>query len=89
MSRRPGNLGVKKIIADPVLSPVGHGAVNAICRYRKFREWYPDMPVFFGAGNVTELMDADSIGAECAACRHRHGGGRQRAVHHRGQPEDD
>jgi dihydropteroate synthase-like protein len=54
--------GVKKIIADPVLSPVGHGAVNAICRYRKFREWYPDMPVFFGAGNVTELMDADSIG---------------------------
>ncbi|OPY26410.1 MAG: methyltetrahydrofolate:corrinoid/iron-sulfur protein methyltransferase [Methanocella sp. PtaU1.Bin125] len=55
-------LGVKKVIADPVLSPVGHGAVKAICRYRKFREWYPDTPVFFGVGNVTELMDADSIG---------------------------
>ncbi len=54
--------GVSNIIADPVLSPLGHGMVNAICRYRKFREWYPEMPVFFGAGNVTELIDADSIG---------------------------
>ncbi len=54
--------GVKNIIADPVLSPAGHGMVNAVCRYRKFREWYPEMPVFFGAGNVTELIDADSIG---------------------------
>lgn len=54
--------GVRKIIADPVLSPVGHGMVNAVCRYRKFREWYPDIPLFFGAGNVTELIDADSIG---------------------------
>ncbi len=54
--------GVKNIIADPVLSPAGHGLVNAVCRYRKFREWYPEMPVFFGAGNVSELIDADSIG---------------------------
>jgi dihydropteroate synthase-like protein len=55
-------LGIKNIIADPVLSPAGHGLVNAVCRYRKFREWYPEMPVFFGAGNVSELIDADSIG---------------------------
>jgi dihydropteroate synthase-like protein len=55
-------LGVRHILADPVLSPVGHGAVEAIERYREFRKLMPDMPVFFGAGNVTELMDADSIG---------------------------
>ena len=54
--------GVEKVLADPVLSPAGHGMVDAACRYRKFREWYPDTPVFFGAGNVTELIDADSIG---------------------------
>jgi dihydropteroate synthase-like protein len=54
--------GIRSLIADPVLSPAGHGVVNAIGRYRKFREWYPEVPVFFGAGNVTELMDADSIG---------------------------
>lgn len=55
-------MGIRKILADPVLSPVGHGAVEAIGRYREFRERMPDMPVFFGAGNITELMDADSIG---------------------------
>jgi dihydropteroate synthase-like protein len=54
-------LGIRHILADPVLSPIGR-AVEAIGRYREFRELMPEMPVFFGAGNITELMDADSIG---------------------------
>ncbi len=54
-------LGIRHILADPVLSPIGR-AVEAIDRYREFRKLMPDMPVFFGAGNITELMDADSIG---------------------------
>lgn len=59
---RAKELGVQCLLADPVLSPVGHGVVEAIGRYHQFRLLYPDLPVFFGAGNVTELMDADSIG---------------------------
>ncbi|WP_424358816.1 dihydropteroate synthase-like protein [Methanocella sp. MCL-LM] len=59
---RARELGVKHILADPVLSPIGHGVAEAVCRYRDFHGLYPDVPIFFGAGNVTELMDADSIG---------------------------
>ena len=55
-------LGIGHILADPVLSPVGYGFVESLERYTEFRRREPDMPLFFGAGNVTELMDADSIG---------------------------
>jgi len=50
--------GISCIIADPLLQPVGSGLVRSLaafperCRY----------PVFFGAGNVVELLDADSPG---------------------------
>ena len=54
-------MGIRHILADPVLSPIGR-AVDAIGRYKEFRELMPEMPVFFGAGNITELMDADSVG---------------------------
>ncbi len=56
------NSGIKNIIADPVLDPLGHGLVEAIDRYYEFRKHDQTMPLFFGAGNVTELVDADSIG---------------------------
>ncbi len=59
---RAQELGIRHILADPVLSPIGHGVVVSIGRYHQFRQLYPTMPIFFGAGNVTELMDADSIG---------------------------
>ncbi|MCU0629973.1 MAG: dihydropteroate synthase-like protein [Methanoregulaceae archaeon] len=50
--------GISCIIADPLLQPVGSGLIRSLsafperCRY----------PVFFGAGNVVELLDADSPG---------------------------
>ncbi|HEY9206547.1 MAG TPA: dihydropteroate synthase-like protein [Candidatus Methanoperedens sp.] len=56
------NSGITNIIADPVLEPIGHGFVESINRYYEFRKRDPTTPLFFGAGNVTELMDADSIG---------------------------
>jgi dihydropteroate synthase-like protein len=56
------NLGISNIIADPVLEPPGHGFVESIDRYYEFRKRDPEMPLFFGAGNVTELVDADSTG---------------------------
>ncbi len=56
------NCGINNIIADPVLEPAGHGLVESINRYYEFRKRDLTTPLFFGAGNVTELMDADSIG---------------------------
>lgn len=54
--------GITNIIADPVLEPLGSRFVESINRYYEFRKRDPRTPLFFGAGNVTELMDADSIG---------------------------
>lgn len=61
-------LGIEKIIADPVLDPVGHNITESIVRYHEFHRRYPDVPLFFGAGNVTELMDADTIGVNAILC---------------------
>jgi len=49
--------GVSCIIADPILQPAGSGLVRSLGNFAN-----PKYPLFFGAGNVTELMDADSIG---------------------------
>jgi len=50
--------GISCLIADPLLQPVGSGLVSSLCRFRNF-----GYPLFFGAGNVVELLDADSPGA--------------------------
>ena len=49
--------GIGAIIADPLLPPVGSGFTEALARFRE-----AGLPLFFGAGNVAELLDADSIG---------------------------
>ncbi len=61
-------LGIEKIIADPVLDPVGHNITESIVRYHEFHRRYPEVPLFFGAGNVTELMDVDTIGVNATLC---------------------
>lgn len=50
--------GITCIIADPLLQPAGSGLVASLKKFRKGR-----YPLFFGAGNVVELLDADSVGA--------------------------
>ena len=60
--------GITRIIADPVLEPIGHGIARSIVRYQEFHEEFPRIPIFFGVGNVTELIDADSIGVNAALC---------------------
>lgn len=50
--------GIGCIITDPLLQPVGSGLVASLRNF-KTRKY----PLFFGAGNVVELLDADSIGA--------------------------
>ena len=50
--------GIGALIADPLLPPVGSGFTAALAGFGK-----SGYPLFFGAGNVVELLDADSIGA--------------------------
>jgi len=50
-------------IADPVLDPPALGLANSLHEYILFREAHPTIPLFFGVGNVTELLDTDSTGA--------------------------
>ncbi|MDO9326246.1 MAG: dihydropteroate synthase-like protein [Methanoregula sp.] len=50
--------GITCIIADPLLQPVGSGLVASLNNFKNVGH-----PLFFGAGNVVELLDADSIGA--------------------------
>ncbi|HEX3001223.1 MAG TPA: dihydropteroate synthase-like protein [Methanoregula sp.] len=49
--------GIRCIIADPLLQPAGSGLVCSLKNFRKGSH-----PLFFGAGNVVELIDADSPG---------------------------
>jgi dihydropteroate synthase-like protein len=57
-----GDIGII-VIADPVLDPPLQGMAGSLARYTSFKEAFPEVPLFFGAGNVTELLDADSVGA--------------------------
>lgn len=50
-------VGIAAIIADPLLRPAGSGLVGSLAGFGD-----TGYPLFFGAGNVTELLDADSIG---------------------------
>ncbi|MDD4651451.1 MAG: dihydropteroate synthase-like protein [Methanothrix sp.] len=50
-------------IADPVLDPPLQGLASSLQRYLLFRKSRPRVPLFFGAGNVTELLDADTVGS--------------------------
>lgn len=69
----PGSFGLEEnlekalaygiqVIADPVLDPPALGLATSLHEYILFREAHHTIPLFFGAGNVTELLDADSTG---------------------------
>ena len=65
------DMGISCLIADPILPPVGSGLSASLQRFSNL-----SIPLFFGAGNVTELIDADSIGVNAllAALAHEVGG---------------
>ncbi len=61
--QRARQLGFKKLIADSILVPIfTPNLTESLVAYYRFRKRNPHIPIFFGAGNVTELMDGDSIG---------------------------
>jgi len=49
-------------LVDPILPPLTMGLAEGIGRYLKVRQDFPNCELFMGLGNVTELVDADSIG---------------------------
>ncbi len=56
--------GFSKIVADPVSDALNvPGLTESLIAYHTYSTMYPDVPLLFGAGNITELLDADSIGA--------------------------
>ncbi|MFQ6086348.1 MAG: dihydropteroate synthase-like protein [Candidatus Bathyarchaeia archaeon] len=55
--------GIKTTIADPILEPANvPGIFDSLVAYYEFAKRHPKTPLLFGVGNVTELIDADSIG---------------------------
>jgi dihydropteroate synthase-like protein len=60
-------LGIKKIIADLILEP--SNVLGSLVAFRDFAVKHPDVPLFVGVSNVTELMDADSVGVNALLAR--------------------
>ncbi len=52
----------KPFIADPILDPIHSGFTNALLRYHRLRERYPNAEMMMGIGNLTELTHADTGG---------------------------
>jgi dihydropteroate synthase-like protein len=61
------DLGVTKCIADLILDPLD--IVESFNAFRKFAQRNPNVPIFVGISNVTELMDADSVGVNALLAR--------------------
>jgi dihydropteroate synthase-like protein len=47
---------------DPVIEPIGYGFTASIERYAESHRRWPDVPLFMGIGNLTELTAADTTG---------------------------
>ena len=60
-------LGVNQCIADLILDP--SDVLESFTAFRMFAERNPDVPLFVGVSNVTELMDADSVGVNALLAR--------------------
>ena len=60
-------LGVTKVVADLVLEP--QNVLESMIAYREFANRNPNVPMFVGVSNVTELIDADSVGVNAILAR--------------------
>ncbi|MCX8150944.1 MAG: dihydropteroate synthase-like protein [Candidatus Bathyarchaeota archaeon] len=65
--QKANKLGITKIIADLVLEP--SNILESMIAYRDFANRNPNIPLFVGVSNVTELIDADSIGVNAILAR--------------------
>ena len=53
-------LGINQILADLIVEP--SNVLRSFVSFRAFAERNADVPMFLGASNFTELIDADSVG---------------------------
>lgn len=60
-------LGVTHCLADLVLEPTD--ILESFIAFKEFARKNPDVPLFVGVSNVTELMDADSVGVNALLAR--------------------
>lgn len=57
--------GFRRVMADAILDPFG-STFNSLMAYYEFKRAMPNVPMFMGIGNVTELVDADSVGVNAS-----------------------
>lgn len=60
-------LGMKQLMADLILEP--SNVLESMVAFRGFASRNPDVPLFVGISNVTELFDADSVGINALLAR--------------------
>jgi len=60
-------LGIKRCIADLIVDP--NDILESYLAFREFAARNPEVPMFVGASNVTELFDADSVGINAILAR--------------------
>ena len=52
----------KPFLVDPIIEPIGSGFAVSLGRYLEVRRRHPDVEMFMGIGNLTELTEADTTG---------------------------
>ena len=52
----------RPFLVDPILDPIHFGFTESIVRYHQVRQRHPEVEMLFGAGNITELTHADTMG---------------------------
>ncbi|MCJ7613733.1 dihydropteroate synthase-like protein [Candidatus Bathyarchaeota archaeon] len=58
--RKARKLGIKHVLADLIIEP--SAVLRSFVAFSEFAKRNPDVPLFLGATNFTELIDADSVG---------------------------
>jgi dihydropteroate synthase-like protein len=61
------HLRMKRLMADLILEP--SNVLESLLAFRDFADRHPDVPLFVGVSNVTELFDADSVGINALLAR--------------------
>jgi dihydropteroate synthase-like protein len=49
-------------LVDPIIEPIGSGFAASLGRYLDVRRRHPEVEMFMGIGNLTELTEADTTG---------------------------
>ncbi len=64
---RAKKMGYRKLIIDPIVSPPGRGLRESLKNYLRIKRIFPENPLLLGLSNITEMIDADSIGVNALA----------------------